>query len=163
MDAPENLDLVNIHFRFDINHIFDYSSLLLWLNNIVQEEYIAIAFHHKKSIEQYKILRRNLQKVVDKYFFWDYENYPDPMDQYIYICENWEKLFKNVIDGVNQDITLQLKNVDKVFKPIFLYDLLWTVSYIQNRLKYLSEMLLEKGLKHQFRRSDKPNDKYIPD
>lgn len=149
MEIPENIDLVDVYFKFDILAIFDYESILIWLANIIQIP-IGKFFHSNESLNQYKKIRDNLNKVCEKYFKWDYTKFLDPIDQYLYIAQNYAKISEEIFKDVKP------YSLDLVYGDITHF-----MAMVMTQFKNFSSLLVDKGLKHKFAASDVPNDHFL--
>lgn len=97
-------EIIDRVFRRDFRHIleFDIFELEEDLDYMVEKEYFDALFIDAFTTPLKK-LRVNLLEIVAMYLEYDEERFPNPLDQYIYIYENQDK----ILEILERDLAVQ--------------------------------------------------------
>lgn len=151
---PINRDLVNFYMEWDFDNLLNLRDVLTHLRIITKEE-IGTYFFSNRALKQFKTLLDRLEELCKNVFHWDYERFPDPIDQYAYIADNWENISEDLFKG------LGFRSPD--FKPTDNFETFTMFcGTLKAKIKFMAMDIIETGLKHGFKPANIPNDHFLP-
>lgn len=132
-------ELIDRVFRRDFRQIleFDIFELAEDLEYLVEKEYFNIIYVEAITTP-IKKLRTNLFEIVATFLEYDEERFPNPIDQYVYIYENQDR----IIDILERDLM-----VDNPFDCPISYTLCFR---LKGRFQRLFRHILTVGKTHKF-------------
>lgn len=132
-------EVIDRVFRRDFRQIleFDIFELVDDLEYLVEKDYFDLIFIEPFTVPLKK-LRINLLEIIVSYLEYDEKRFPKPIDQYVHIYENQDK----IIEILERDI-----DVENPFDCPFSYCLCHT---LKTRLYRLFRHILTVGKTHKF-------------